>query len=189
VWQNSHTKLGASTPLSGNRARTHVTDQGMQLMIQIARELRQRLLPAAIAISGAILFGLWTDDLRVSSVQAMVLMLRSPEQRLFAQTQAVPQSESLLRKTIQDLQQGKPDFESMEPQLQKAVKEQSEHTASIYRHLGALQALKYIGSKDGTDLYRAVYQNAAVTYTIRLSASGKISALLLQPAFPWDDTP
>ena len=33
-------------------------------------------------------------------------------------------------------------------------------------------------------IYRTVYQNAAVTYTIRMSPSGKISLLLLQPAFP-----
>jgi hypothetical protein len=46
--------------------------------------------------------------------------------------------------------------------------------------------LKYIGTQGGNDLYRAVYQNAPVTYAIRLSPSGKISLLLLQPAFPWE---
>ena len=98
----------------------------------------------------------------------------------------VPKTEAILRKAIQDLQQGKPDLDSMEPGLQQAVKEQSTHTADIYRHLGSLQTLKYIGTRDGADMYRAVYQNAAVTYTIRLSPSGKISVLLLQPAFPWE---
>jgi hypothetical protein len=74
----------------------------------------------------------------------------------------------------------------MEPALQNAVKEQAQHTADTYRHLGALQSLKYLGTQGGTDIYRAVYQNAAVTYTIRLSPSGKISLLALQPAFPWE---
>jgi len=97
-----------------------------------------------------------------------------------------PKTEAILRKTIQDLQEGKPDFSTMEPELQKAIKEQAQHTADIYRHLGALQSLRYIGTQSGNDIYRAVYQNAAVTYTIRLSSSGKISLLLLQPAFPWE---
>ena len=97
-----------------------------------------------------------------------------------------PKTEAILRKTIQDLQQGKPDFVTMEPELQNAVKDQAQHTADIYRHLGALQSLKYIGTQGGNDMYRAVYQNAPVTYAIRLSPSGKISLLLLQPAFPWE---
>jgi hypothetical protein len=95
-------------------------------------------------------------------------------------------TEPILRKTIQDLQQGKPDYDTMEPELQAAVKEQAQHTADIYRHLGPLQSLKYIGTQCGNDMYRAVYQNAPVTYTIRLSPSGKIRLLLLQPAFPWE---
>jgi hypothetical protein len=97
-----------------------------------------------------------------------------------------PKTEVVLRKRIQDLQQGKPDFNTMEPELQNAVKDQAQHTADIYRHLGALQSLKYIGTQGGNDMYRAVYQNAPVTYAIRLSPSGKISLLLLQPAFPWE---
>jgi hypothetical protein len=105
---------------------------------------------------------------------------------LFLAQVDTPKTEAILRKTIQDLQQGKPDFNTMEPQLQNAVKDQAQHTADIYQHLGALQSLKYIGTQGGTDMYRAVYQNAPVTYAIRLSPSGKISLLLLQPAFPWE---
>ena len=74
----------------------------------------------------------------------------------------------------------------MGPELQDAVKEQAQHTADNYQHLGALQSLKYIGTQGGNDMYRAVYQNAPLTYAIRLSPSGKISLLLLQPAFPWE---
>jgi hypothetical protein len=111
---------------------------------------------------------------------------RTPANRLIlAQAQAPHATEAILRKTIQDMQQGHPDFDSMELALQNAVKQQSEATADIYRHLGALQTLKYVATRDGADVYRAVYQNAAVTYIIRLSASGKISVLVLQPAFPW----
>jgi hypothetical protein len=108
------------------------------------------------------------------------------EKSLFLAQVDTPKTEAILRKTIQDLQQGKPDFVTMEPELQNAVKDQAQHTADIYRHLGALQSLKYIGTQGGNDMYRAVYQNAPVTYAIRLSPSGKISLLLLQPAFPWE---
>src|ERR1700732_2603520 len=81
-----------------------------------------------------------------------------PNALILAQSNA-PKTEAILRKTIQDLQEGKPDFGTMELELQNAVKEQAQHTADIYRHLGALQSLKYIGTQGGNDIYRAVYQN------------------------------
>jgi hypothetical protein len=140
-----------------------------------------------IGLTAAITVGSLASAVPVSSTAALVFKQPPRTERLvFIQTQGAPQSETVLRKVIQDLQQGKPDFESMEPELQKAVKEQSAHTADIYRHLGALKTLKYIGTKGGLDFYRAVYENAPVTYTIRLSPSGKINVLLLQPAFPWE---
>ena len=114
---------------------------------------------------------------------------RAPASRLLlaqAQTpQAPPRTEAILRKTIAELREGKPDFDSMEPVLQKAVKEQAASTADIFAHLGALQTLRYLETRDGSDFYRAVYQNAHVTYIIRLSDTGKISELRLMPAFPW----
>jgi hypothetical protein len=64
----------------------------------------------------------------------------------------VDETEAILRKTIQDLQQRKPDFSTMGPELQDAVKEQAQHTAENYRHLGALQSLKYIGTRGGNDI-------------------------------------
>jgi hypothetical protein len=146
----------------------------------------------------------WEDDMLGKAILAITFVaaaipgiaLANSAGRWFAATvpanglvfvqAAVPKTEAILRKAIQDLQDGKPDFDSMEPGLQQAVKEQSANTADIYRHLGSLQTLKYIGTRDGADMYRAVYQNAAATYTIQLSSSGKISVLLLQPAFPWE---
>jgi hypothetical protein len=38
---------------------------------------------------------------------------------------------TILRKTIQDLQERKPDLDTMEPALQSAVKEQAQQTADI----------------------------------------------------------
>jgi hypothetical protein len=125
------------------------------------------------------------DDAFANSLTRWFAAPTQPNLLILAQADA-PKTEAILRKTIQDLQQGKPDFDTMEPELQNAVKEQAQHTADTFRHLGALQSLKYIGTRNGDDLYRAVYQNAAVTYTIRMSPSGKISLLLLQPAFPWE---
>jgi hypothetical protein len=128
----------------------------------------------------------WADDAFTTPMNASLVFQLQAKPLIPVQTAPSPKTEGLLRKTIDDLQRGTPDFGSMEPALQTAVKEQSQSTADIYRHLGALQTLKYIETRNGADIYRAVYQNAAVTYTIRMSPSGKISLLLLQPAFPWE---
>jgi hypothetical protein len=55
---------------------------------------------------------------------------------LAAQADAA-RAKAILRKTIQDLQQGKPDFSTVEPELQDEVKEQAQHTADTYQHFGA----------------------------------------------------
>jgi hypothetical protein len=158
----------------------------MSIRTQAPQELKKRLPWSGIGLAATISLASAAGDVLVSGAKALVLTQAPTQQLFFVQTQGVPNSESILRKTIKDLQKGRPDFESMEPELQKVVKGQSEHTADIYRHLGALQTLKYIGSRDGIDIYRAVYQNAAFTYSIELSPSGKVSVLLLQPAFPWE---
>ena len=139
----------------------------------------------ALNLVAAITALCWADY-AISSPINTPSMFHLSEILILAQNQPSPKTESILRKTIEDLQQGKPDFDMMEPGLQQVVKEQSRSTADIYRHLGAFKMLKYIGTRDGADMYRGVYEHAAVTYTIRLSDSGKINALLLQPAFPWE---
>ena len=98
----------------------------------------------------------------------------------------VPKTEAILRKAIQDLQQGKPDLDSMEPGLQQAVKEQSIHTADIYRHLGSLQTLKYIGTRDGADMYRAVLSKRSRDIHHSIVTLWQDKRPLLQPAFPWE---
>jgi hypothetical protein len=120
-----------------------------------------------------------------SSLSSWIAASVASNRMTLAQAEA-SKSEAILRKTIEDLQEGKPDFSAMEPELQTATKEQEQHLTDTYRRLGALRSLKYIGTQGGNDIYRAVYQNSAVTYTIRLAPSGKISLLLLQPAFSWE---
>jgi predicted phosphatase len=140
---------------------------------------------SALSISTALAAVSWPDRAASSPINA-TLAFQLSQAFTLAQAQPAPTTESILRKTIKDLQQGTPDFDSMDPALQQAVKDQSQSMADIYRHLGALKTLKYIGVHNGLDIYRATYENAAVTYTIRMSPSGKIDALLLQPAFPWE---
>jgi hypothetical protein len=143
--------------------------------------------PGKAVLAVALLVAVVTraDDAFANGSASWVMASVATNRLILAQADA-PKSEAILRKTIADLQEGRPDFGTMESELQNAVKEQAQHTAGIYRRLGALQSLKYIGAQGGNDIYRAVYQNAAVTYSIRLSPSGKISLLLLQPAFPWE---
>jgi hypothetical protein len=139
-----------------------------------------------IVLIAVISAGISEQTAGLSWAKAAVPLQRPTERVIFIQAEGSHVTETILRQIIQDLQEGKPDFEKMEPELANAVKAQSKHTADIYRHLGALRTLKYLGTRDGADIYRAVYEHAAVSYTIRLSPSGKISILSLQPAFPWE---
>jgi hypothetical protein len=122
------------------------------------------------------LVGLVKDDLRVAAVDQLL--------HGTGIYQVLVKIESILRKTIHDMQQGRPDYESMDPDLQGTIREHLQAIAEAYRRLGSLQMLGYVGNQNREYLYRAVHENAVVTYKIEFSPSNKIAGLSLGSASP-----
>ena len=94
-------------------------------------------------------------------------------------------SEAALRKHIAAIAAGAPDYGNMTAALQEAVRNQLPAMKESFKEYGALQSLEFKGvSAAGADKYLATYQNGKqAEWFIALEASGKISGLLVRPAF------
>jgi hypothetical protein len=91
-----------------------------------------------------------------------------------AQDNASRETEGPLRKIIGELQRGAPDTAGMEPALQSAVQAQAPAIAAMLGSLGTLRAIDFIGVENGTDAYRATFQNGSVNWFIRMSPAERL---------------
>ena len=91
-------------------------------------------------------------------------------------------TEAPLRKFIENGMKGTPDYATMAPALADAVR----NTPAALDRLkaqGALKSLAYTETgPGGMDIYRATFENGALTFRIALDANGIISGLLMGPA-------
>jgi hypothetical protein len=96
-----------------------------------------------------------------------------------------PGSEQVLRRTIAELQHGRPDYARMSTGLAADVREQLPRSTRELAELGPPQTLRYLGGLGQADLYRATFRNGWRFWRIGLDADGRINALnFLKPGIP-----
>ncbi len=95
---------------------------------------------------------------------------------------AAPGSAAALRKMIDDVRLGKPDYAAMSSGLADATRQQLPRLQSDLARLGALQSLtfKSVGPA-GPDIYQAKFENGSLEYRIWLAPDGKIDAANARP--------
>jgi hypothetical protein len=99
-----------------------------------------------------------------------------------AATPINPKSEETLRAIIAGAQAGALDYSTMTEDLAGKVREQEAQVLPLIRGFGALQAVDFVGSEDGADLFAVVFANAATQWIIGFNDDGKVAALLFRPA-------
>jgi pimeloyl-ACP methyl ester carboxylesterase len=87
----------------------------------------------------------------------------------------------VLREIIRQLREGNPDYSTLEPQLEQAIRQQLPSVRALLDKLGALQRVEFIGNQNGADLYRGVFANGVTIWAIAMSPSSKIAALSFRP--------
>ncbi|HEY1336516.1 MAG TPA: serine hydrolase [Bryobacteraceae bacterium] len=94
-----------------------------------------------------------------------------------------PGSEAALRKMIEDLRAGTPDYDSMSPGLAAATRQQLPQLRSTITGLGALQSVtfKTVGPA-GPDIYEVKFEKGALEYRIWMASDGKIESAGVRPA-------
>jgi hypothetical protein len=98
-----------------------------------------------------------------------------------AQDQSSPPTETALRMFIAELQQGKPEYSRVETVLQPFIQQQAAASTMLLQRFGPLQKIKFVETENGSDTFKVDFLNGSTKWTIRLSNSGKIAELTLQP--------
>jgi hypothetical protein len=93
-----------------------------------------------------------------------------------------PGGEAVLRKMIEDVRVGKPDYASMSAGLGEATRQQLTQLQSSIIQLGALQSLTFKGVEPGGgDVYSAKFENGSLEYRIWLGPDGKVESANVRP--------
>jgi CubicO group peptidase (beta-lactamase class C family) len=101
--------------------------------------------------------------------------------RLKDQT-AAPGSEAALRKMIEGVRAGKPDYSTMSSGLADAVRQQLTQTQSKIMQLGAIQSVTFNGvGPAGPDIYEVKFDNGSLEYRIWMSPDGKVESANFRP--------
>ena len=95
---------------------------------------------------------------------------------------ANPRAEDVLREIIAGAQAGTIDYSLMSDDLAAKVREQEAAIRPLIVGFGPVQAVDFVGSQDGADLFAVTFTNAATQWVIGFDEADKVAALLFRPA-------
>jgi hypothetical protein len=97
--------------------------------------------------------------------------------------QPSPGTEAAIRNFIQRREAGLPvQFETMSPEMAKAMREQMPQADQVRATLGKLQSIQFQGvGAQGYDTYLVKYENVSMIYRIQLDQHGIITGMAMQP--------
>lgn len=93
---------------------------------------------------------------------------------------ATPGSDTALKRMLEAVRTGNPNYDEMEPMLAKVVREQVPMLQPHLQQLGAVKGLEFQGvGAAGWDSYKVQHENGASQWHIAMSPDGKIGGALL----------
>jgi len=95
---------------------------------------------------------------------------------------ANPRAEAVLRDIIAGAQAGTIDYAVMTEDLAGKVREQEASIQPLIVGFGPVQAVDFVGSQNGADLFAVIFANAATEWVIGFNEADKVAALLFRPA-------
>jgi bla regulator protein blaR1 len=96
---------------------------------------------------------------------------------------ATPGSEAALRRLIEGISTGKPNFAEMSPALADATRQQLPRLAAAMAHLGTVQSVEFRGvGNQGWDKYDVRQEHGSSQWSIALDADGIITGALVTAA-------
>jgi hypothetical protein len=99
-------------------------------------------------------------------------------------TTPAPGSEDTLRRYIDAVGRGEPNYDQMTPEVAMQTRQQLLLNQAILAKLGALRAMSFRGTTGlGNDIYMAHFANGTAEWRIGLVKEGKIGRLALGPQF------
>ena len=99
-----------------------------------------------------------------------------------ATTPANPRSEEVLREIIAGAQAGTVNYALMTDDLGARLREQEATIRPLIAGFGPVQAVDFVGSQNGADLFAVTFATAATEWVIGFDEADKVAALLFRPA-------
>lgn len=91
-------------------------------------------------------------------------------------------SETALRRVIEELRRGEPDYSHMRPALADMTRQQLPNLKAMVIQLGAVQSVTFKGvGPGGADIYEVTCENGSAELRIGMTDDGKIAGMRLQP--------
>jgi len=101
--------------------------------------------------------------------------------RVKEQTQS-PGTEAALRRDIQELQRGEPNYDLMSAQLAGITRQQLPQLKSTMTKYGTLQSVTFKGvGPGGAGIYEVKFEHATTEWRVTLSSDGKIQSIGFRP--------
>ena len=89
-----------------------------------------------------------------------------------------PRTEAVLRRLLDQIGRGAPDYGQMTPELAALVRSQLPEVQSAIKQQGAMQSVAFKGvGPRGADIYQVKFENGAMEWRIILDTDGKIGLL------------
>jgi hypothetical protein len=105
------------------------------------------------------------------------------QERVGAGQTAQAGSEAALRKLIEGLASGMPDYTAMTPEFAKQMQRQIRFLQPMAAGSGAIQSVEFAGiDTEGRNIFQVVQEKGATNARIALDTNGKIEFALLRPA-------
>jgi hypothetical protein len=135
------------------------------------------LLPAGARaqVAAASMPNSFDGPVRVAPVAAPIAAPAAP-------APANPRAEAVLRDIIAGAQAGTIDYAVMTEDLAGKVREQEASIQPLIVGFGPVQAVDFVGSQNGADLFAVIFANAATEWVIGFNEADKVAALLFRPA-------
>jgi hypothetical protein len=95
-----------------------------------------------------------------------------------------PGSETMLRRYIEALARGEPDYDRMTPEVAAHTRQQLQFNQAILARLGALRSMTFRAvSAMGSDIYIAHFVNGSAEWRIGIARDGSIGRIALGPQY------
>jgi CubicO group peptidase (beta-lactamase class C family) len=121
---------------------------------------------------------------RLSDAEAKAVLNAAADfDRRFKEQKPDKGSEAAVRRMIDELIAGKPNYDLMSPGLANATRQQLTGIQSMFAGFGALQSITFKGvGPGGADIYQVKFEKNSIDYRVWLAPDGKVDSANFRPS-------
>ena len=121
---------------------------------------------------------------RLNDAEAKIVLDASADfDRRFKEQKPAAGSEAAVRRMIDELIAGKPNYDLMSPGLAGVTRQQLTGIQSTFAEFGALQSIAFKGvGPGGADIYQVKFEKGSLDYRIWLAPDGKVESANFRPS-------